>query len=429
MFILKILIVGRGGREHTLAWKAAQSQLAEKVFVAPGNDGMTDVATIVPISETDNQALLQFAKEEGIDLTIVGPEVPLLNGVVNDFKNAGLAVFGPTKEAALIEGSKKFAKEIMVKYDIPTGAYESFTSFEEAKSYVEKQGAPIVIKADGLAAGKGVVVAETVEVAVEALRDMLEDAKFGEASSSVVIEEFLAGEEFSLMAFVNGEDVYPMVIAQDHKRAYDNDEGPNTGGMGAYSPVPQIPNDVVAEAVETILKPTAKALVKEGRAFTGILYAGLILTEKGPKVIEFNARFGDPETQVVLPRLETDFVELVKNLIEGKDVELSWSDKAVLGVVLASKGYPGDYEKNMPIGSLSYDDDNALLFHAGTKKVDGQFVTDGGRVVVVSALGDTVLEAQQNAYKVVKQIENPATFYRSDIGTKALKAALLNENK
>ncbi|MED4454741.1 phosphoribosylamine--glycine ligase [Metabacillus fastidiosus] len=426
---MKILIIGRGGREHTLAWKVSQSKLAEKVFVAPGNDGMTDVASIVPISENDNTGLLQFAKEEGIDLTIVGPEVPLLNGVVNDFKNAGLAVFGPEKEAALIEGSKKFAKEIMVKYDIPTGAYESFTSYEEAKNYVEKQGAPIVIKADGLAAGKGVVVAETVETAVEALQEMLEDAKFGEASSSVVVEEFLAGEEFSLMAFVNGENVYPMVIAQDHKRAYDNDEGPNTGGMGAYSPVPQIPNAVVEEAVATILKPTAKALVKEGRAFTGILYAGLILTEKGPKVIEFNARFGDPETQVVLPRLETDLVELLKNLLDGKDVELSWSDKAVLGVVLASKGYPGDYEKNAPIGSLEYSGEDSFIFHAGTKKVDGQFVTDGGRVVVVSALGDTVLEAQKNAYEVVKQIENPATFYRSDIGTKALNTALLNENK
>lgn len=429
MSILKILIIGRGGREHTLAWKVSQSKLAEKVFVAPGNDGMTDVASIVPISENDNAGLLQFAKEEGIDLTIVGPEVPLLNGVVNDFKNAGLAVFGPEKEAALIEGSKKFAKEIMVKYDIPTGAYESFTSYEEAKNYVEKQGAPIVIKADGLAAGKGVVVAETIETAVEALQEMLEDAKFGEASSSVVVEEFLAGEEFSLMAFVNGENVYPMVIAQDHKRAYDNDEGPNTGGMGAYSPVPQIPNAVVEEAVATILKPTAKALVKEGRAFTGILYAGLILTEKGPKVIEFNARFGDPETQVVLPRLETDLVELLKNLLDGKDVELSWSDKAVLGVVLASKGYPGDYEKNAPIGSLEYSGEDSFIFHAGTKKVDGQFVTDGGRVVVVSALGDTVLEAQKNAYEVVKQIENPATFYRSDIGTKALNAALLKENK
>ncbi|MED4402022.1 phosphoribosylamine--glycine ligase [Metabacillus fastidiosus] len=426
---MKILIIGRGGREHTLAWKVSQSKLAEKVFVAPGNDGMTDVASIVPISENDNAGLLQFAKEEGIDLTIVGPEVPLLNGVVNDFKNAGLAVFGPEKEAALIEGSKKFAKEIMVKYDIPTGAYESFTSYEEAKNYVEKQGAPIVIKADGLAAGKGVVVAETIETAVEALQEMLEDAKFGEASSSVVVEEFLAGEEFSLMAFVNGENVYPMVIAQDHKRAYDNDEGPNTGGMGAYSPVPQIPNAVVEEAVATILKPTAKALVKEGRAFTGILYAGLILTEKGPKVIEFNARFGDPETQVVLPRLETDLVELLKNLLDGKDVELSWSDKAVLGVVLASKGYPGDYEKNAPIGSLEYSGEDSFIFHAGTKKVDGQFVTDGGRVVVVSALGDTVLEAQKNAYEVVKQIENPATFYRSDIGTKALNAALLKENK
>jgi phosphoribosylamine--glycine ligase len=382
---------------------------------------MNDLATRVSISESDNKGLLDFAKEKNIDLTIVGPEVPLLNGIVNEFEKAGLKVFGPSKEAALIEGSKNFAKEIMFKYNIPTADYQTFTALEEAKAYVEEKGAPIVIKADGLAAGKGVTVAETLDVAIDSLTEMLEDGKFGAASQSVVVEEFLAGEEFSLMAFVKGEKVYPMVIAQDHKRAYDNDEGPNTGGMGAYSPVPQISEQVVAIAVETILKPAAKALVSEGRSFTGILYAGLILTTDGPKVIEFNARFGDPETQVVLPRLESDLVESLLAILDDKPVELTWSSKAVLGVVLASKGYPNEYEKGLPIGQLTEKHDEAVIFHAGTKKVDDQFVNNGGRVLVVSGYGDTISEAQENAYELVEQVAAPALFYRKDIGNKAIK--------
>lgn len=418
---MKVLIIGQGGREHALVWKAAQSNLVEEVFVAPGNDGMNDLATRVSISESDNKGLLDFAKEKNIDLTIVGPEVPLLNGIVNEFEKAGLKVFGPSKEAALIEGSKNFAKEIMFKYNIPTADYQTFTALEEAKAYVEEKGAPIVIKADGLAAGKGVTVAETLDVAIDSLTEMLEDGKFGAASQSVVVEEFLAGEEFSLMAFVKGEKVYPMVIAQDHKRAYDNDEGPNTGGMGAYSPVPQISEQVVATAVETILKPAAKALVSEGRSFTGILYAGLILTTDGPKVIEFNARFGDPETQVVLPRLESDLVESLLAILDDKPVELTWSSKAVLGVVLASKGYPNEYEKGLPIGQLTEKHDEAVIFHAGTKKVDDQFVNNGGRVLVVSGYGDTISEAQENAYELVEQVAAPALFYRKDIGNKAIK--------
>jgi phosphoribosylamine--glycine ligase len=418
---MKVLIIGQGGREHALVWKAAQSNLVEEVFVAPGNDGMNDLATRVSISESDNQGLLEFAKEKNIDLTIVGPEVPLLNGVVNDFEAAGLKVFGPRKEAALIEGSKNFAKEIMFKYNIPTADYQTFTDLDEAKAYVEEKGAPIVIKADGLAAGKGVTVAETLDVAIDSLTEMLEDGKFGDASSSVVVEEFLAGEEFSLMAFVKGEQVYPMVIAQDHKRAYDNDEGPNTGGMGAYSPVPQISEQVVKTAVETILKPAAKALVSEGRSFTGILYAGLILTTDGPKVIEFNARFGDPETQVVLPRLESDLVESLLAILDDKPVELVWTSKAVLGVVLASNGYPNEYEKGQAIGQLTEKHDEAVIFHAGTKKVEDQFVNNGGRVLVVSGYGDTISEAQENAYELVEKIASPALFYRKDIGNKAIK--------
>lgn len=418
---MKVLIIGQGGREHALVWKAAKSNLVNEVFVAPGNDGMDDLATRVPVSESDTQGLLAFAKEKNIDLTIVGPEVPLLNGVVNEFEAAGLKIFGPTKEAALIEGSKNFAKELMVKYDIPTADYQTFTSLDEAKAYVEEKGAPIVIKADGLAAGKGVTVAETVDVAIESLTEMLEGGKFGEASQSVVVEEFLAGEEFSLMAFVKGEKVYPMVIAQDHKRAYDNDEGPNTGGMGAYSPVPQISDEIVQTAVETIVKPAAKALVSEGRSFTGILYAGLILTTAGPKVIEFNARFGDPETQVVLPRLESDLIESLLAILDEKPVELVWSQKAVLGVVLASKGYPDEYEKGLPIGSMTATNEEAVIFHAGTKKVEDQFVNNGGRVVVVSGFGDTILEAQKQAYELVEKVAAPALFYRTDIGYKAIK--------
>ncbi|MDQ0230220.1 phosphoribosylamine--glycine ligase [Metabacillus malikii] len=418
---MKVLIIGQGGREHALAWKVAQSKLVTEVFVAPGNDGMQELATLVPISETDNEALLAFAQKEKIDFTFVGPEVPLLNGIVNVFQEAGLKIFGPTKEAALIEGSKNFAKELMIKYNIPTADYQTFTDVEQAKAYIKEKGAPIVIKADGLAAGKGVTVAETLDTAIDSVTDMLEGAKFGDASSSVVVEEFLAGEEFSLMAFVNGEKVYPMVIAQDHKRAYDNDEGPNTGGMGAYSPVPQISEDIVQTAVKTILEPAAKALVSEGRSFTGILYAGLILTAEGPKVIEFNARFGDPETQVVLPRLESDLIEALLAILADKPVELKWSEKAVLGVVLASKGYPNEYAKGQPIGTLSEKEDAAVIFHAGTKKAGSEFVNNGGRVIVVSGYGDTIQDAQQQAYQLVEKVASPALFYRKDIGNKAIK--------
>ncbi|KEZ48232.1 phosphoribosylamine--glycine ligase [Metabacillus indicus] len=418
---MNILIIGRGGREHAIAWKASQSKLADKVFAAPGNDGMSTVAELVAIDESNTQELVAFALGNQVGLTIVGPEVPLLNGVVDAFQEAGLKVFGPTKAAALIEGSKKFAKELMLANSIPTASYDSFTSFEEAKQYVLEKGAPIVIKADGLAAGKGVTVALTVEEAVGCLREFLEDAKFGEASSSVVIEEFLEGEEFSLMAFVNGEDVYPMVIAQDHKRAYDHDEGPNTGGMGAYSPVPQIPDASVLQAVETVLKPAARGMIANGTPFTGILYAGLILTAEGPKVIEFNARFGDPETQVVLPRLESDLIEVLLDILDGEKAELKWRDEAVMGVVLASKGYPDAYKKGEAIGSLLPGFEQGALFHAGTKKEGQQYVTDGGRVLAVVAYGSDLLEAQTQVYEYVAEVASDALFYRKDIGAKATK--------
>ncbi|OIJ13668.1 phosphoribosylamine--glycine ligase [Anaerobacillus alkalilacustris] len=418
---MKILVIGSGGREHAIAWKVAQSKKVEQVFVAPGNDGMTDVAKLVPISENDHTAIIDFAKQEKIDLTIVGPEVPLLNGLVNDLQENGLLAFGPRKEAALIEGSKSFAKEIMKKYDIPTGFFETFTNFEDAKAYVEEKGAPIVIKADGLAAGKGVVVAMTNEEAISALENMLQKDAFGDAGKKVVIEEYLAGEELSLMAFVHDEVVIPMVGAQDHKRVFDGDEGPNTGGMGAYSPVPQFSQNDVDDAVEKILIPMAKAMKQEGRLFTGILYAGLMMTSNGAKVIEFNARFGDPETQVVLPRLENDLVDVLLALLNEEKVELTWSDNAVVGVVLASKGYPGSYEKGNKFTGLDQLEKETLTFHAGTKKVDGDFVTNGGRVLLLARADRDLLEAQKAVYKELVHIQSDALFYRKDIGSKAIK--------
>ncbi|MDA1652076.1 phosphoribosylamine--glycine ligase [Bacillus cereus group sp. MYBK71-2] len=416
---MNVLVIGRGGREHALAWKFAQSEKVEKVYVAPGNEGMRDIATPVDIDENDFDALVLFAKENHVELTFVGPEIPLMNGIVDRFKEEGLRVFGPNKAAAVIEGSKAFTKELMKKYNIPTAAYETFTDYEEAVQYIQKVGAPIVIKADGLAAGKGVTVAMTLEEALKATKEMLQDVKFGEASKKVVIEEFLDGQEFSLMAFVNGKTVYPMVIAQDHKRAFDGDKGPNTGGMGAYSPVPQIPESAVEEAIKTVLHPTAKAMIQENRSFTGILYAGLILTNDGPKVIEFNARFGDPETEVVLPRLENDLVDVCNAILDESELTLQWSEEAVIGVVLASKGYPEAYKKGDIINGLDALQD-VIVFHAGTAMKHGDFVTNGGRVLFVACKANSLQEAKDKVYKEIGKIESDGLFYRSDIGYRAI---------
>ncbi len=416
---MNVLVIGRGGREHALAWKFAQSEKVEKVYVAPGNEGMRDVATPVDIDENDFDALVLFAKENNVGLTFVGPEIPLMNGIVDRFKEEGLRVFGPNKAAAVIEGSKAFTKELMKKYDIPTAAYETFTDYEEAVKYIQKVGAPIVIKADGLAAGKGVTVAMTLEEALQAVKEMLQDVKFGAASKKVVIEEFLDGQEFSLMAFVNGTIVHPMVIAQDHKRAFDGDKGPNTGGMGAYSPVPQIPESAVQEAIQTVLHPTAKAMIQENRSFTGILYAGLILTNDGPKVIEFNARFGDPETEVVLPRLENDLVDVCNAVLDESELTLQWSKEAVIGVVLASKGYPEAYKKGEIINGLDALQD-VIVFHAGTAMKHGDFVTNGGRVLFVACKANSLQEAKDKVYKEISKIESDGLFYRSDIGYRTI---------
>lgn len=417
---MNILIIGSGGREHALAWKAAQSKRVNTVYVAPGNDGMSDVATPVPIAQDDHDQLVQFAKENGVELTIVGPEVPLMNGIVNRFQEEGLTIFGPTKEAALLEGSKSFAKALMKKYDIPTGYYETFTDYDRAVQYVKEQGAPIVIKADGLAAGKGVVVAMTEEQAIDALKAMLKEGAFGKASEQVVIEQYLDGEELSLMAFVHRNTVIPMVGVQDHKRAYDGDKGPNTGGMGAYTPVPQFSQTEVDEAVKTILQPMADALVSEGIPFTGILYAGLMMTKDGPKVIEFNARFGDPETQVVLPQLESDLIDVIFELLNGEKPELVWANEAVIGVVLASEGYPGEYKKGTPIHGLDQVTDDILIFHAGTKKEDGVWKTNGGRVLLFAAKAETLQAAQKRVYEQISQLHLPGLFYRKDIADKAI---------
>ena len=416
---MKVLVVGSGGREHAIAKQFNEAPSVEKVFVAPGNDGMKNDAEVVAIDAMDFAALAAFAKENDVALTFVGPEQPLAGGIVDFFNEQGLVIFGPTQAAAQIEGSKSYAKEIMKKYDIPTAAYETFTEADKAVAYIKEQGAPIVIKADGLAAGKGVIVAMTEEEAIEAVEDMIGNQRFGDSSSKVVIEEFLDGEEFSFMSFVHKGQIYPMVIAQDHKRAYDGDKGPNTGGMGAYSPVPQISEDVVQVAYDTIVAPTVKAMDEEGVSFTGILYAGLILTEKGPKVIEFNARFGDPETQVVLPRMASDFGEFMLALMNEKQYDLEWHKEAMLGVVVAAEGYPGDVEKGNALPELS--DIELPVFHAGTKQVDGQFVGNGGRVLLVAAKADSLKEAQQKVYAELAKKEWTNFFFRSDIGWRTFK--------
>ncbi|WP_270893965.1 phosphoribosylamine--glycine ligase [Listeria welshimeri] len=419
---MNLLVVGSGGREHAISKKLLESNNVEKVYCAPGNDGMRlDDIELVAISETDKAALIAFAKEKSIGFVIVGPEVPLLEGVVDALEEAGIKAFGPKANAALIEGSKDFAKQFMEKYAIPTAASRTFTDYEEAKAYLDERGVPIVIKADGLAAGKGVTVALEMEEAVLALKDMMLEEKFGDASLKVVIEDFLAGEEFSLMAFVNGEEVYPMAIAQDHKRAYEGDKGPNTGGMGAYSPVPHISETVVEEAVKNILRPAAKGMVNEGRYFRGILYAGLILTESGPKVIEFNARFGDPETQVVLPRLESDFAALIEALLNNEKPDVRFKKEGItLGVVLASAGYPEHYEKGNKLTGLADISNDVVIYHSGTKQNEsGDFVSNGGRVLLLAKEAETMSRARTLLYPEMEKLDNPNFFYRMDIGTKA----------
>ncbi|MFI3053266.1 phosphoribosylamine--glycine ligase [Streptococcus sp. 2018WUSS102] len=420
---MKLLVVGSGGREHAVAKKLLESEQVEQVFVAPGNDGMIlDGIELVNIGISEHSALINFAKENDIAWTFVGPDDALAAGIVDDFEQAGLKAFGPSRLAAELEWSKEFAKQIMVKYGIPTAAFGTFSNFEEAKAYIEEQGAPIVVKADGLALGKGVVVAETVEQAVEAAREMLLDNKFGDSGARVVIEEFLAGEEFSLFALVNGDQFYIMPTAQDHKRAFDGDQGPNTGGMGAYAPVPHLPQSVVDTAVDTIVKPILDGMIAEGRSYLGVLYAGLILTDQGPKVIEFNARFGDPETQIILPRLTSDFAQNIDDILHKRPTQLTWLDSGVtLGVVVASNGYPLDYEKGVELPAKTEGD--ITTYYAGARFAENSraLLSNGGRVYMLVTTADTVQEAQEKIYSELKNQDTTGLFYRTDIGSKAVK--------
>ncbi|BBE39329.1 phosphoribosylamine--glycine ligase [Streptococcus dysgalactiae] len=420
---MKLLVVGSGGREHAIAKKLLESDGVEAVFVAPGNDGMTlDGLQLVDIAISEHSRLIAFAQENDIAWTFIGPDDALAAGIVDDFNTAGLQAFGPSRLAAELEWSKDFAKEIMVKYQVPTAAYGTFSDFEEAKAYILEQGAPIVVKADGLALGKGVVVAERVDQAVEAAHEMLLDNKFGDSGARVVIEEFLEGEEFSLFAFVNGDKFYMMPTAQDHKRAYDGDKGPNTGGMGAYAPVPHISQDVVDQVVETIVKPVLNGMIAEGRPYLGILYAGLILTDEGPKVIEFNARFGDPETQIILPRLTSNFAQNITDILDQKDTTITWLEEGLtLGVVVASEGYPLAYDKGVVLPAKS--EGEIVTYYAGAKfSADGQaLLSNGGRVYMLVTTADDVSAAQTRIYQELDKQKRPGLFYRNDIGSKALK--------
>ena len=414
---MNVLVIGSGGREHAIVEAISRSPKAPKIYAAPGNAGIAQLAECVAIKDTEVDKLLEFAKANAIDLTVVGPEAALAAGVVDAFRAAGLKIFGPTKAAAEIEASKDFAKRLMVKYDVPTAAYETFSDFDAALAYVKKGSLPTVLKYDGLAAGKGVVIATTMEEAEATLRDMLLDTRFGKGS--VVIEEFLTGEEFSLMCFVAGNKICAMPVAQDHKRAYDNDEGPNTGGMGAYTELPFISEEDHAYAMEKIMQRVADAMVAEGTPFTGVLYGGLMKTPNGIKVIEFNARFGDPETEVVLPRLKSDAIDVFMAVASNEQPAAEWSEGATLGIVLASKGYPGDYTKGYVIRGVERVE--SKVYHMGTAMKDGELVTNGGRVMFVVAEAPTLREAQQKAMEDVERIECDNLFHRNDIGAKAFR--------
>ncbi len=419
---MKILIIGRGGREHALCEKVKESPLVNKVYVAPGNPGMASCAELLPYTECQQEELVHFARMEKVDLVLIGPEQPLMDGLADRFREGGLKVFAPTRKAAEIEGSKAFAKRLMTKYNIPTAAYGAFDNYQAARAYLDRCPIPVVIKADGLAAGKGVVVAETRAEAEEALEEMLLEKRHGTASSVVVIEEFLAGEEFSLMALVHGGLVVPLEIAQDHKRAYDGDLGPNTGGMGAYSPVPQIDRSAVRESVDTVLKPAVQALLAEDRFFSGILYAGLILTKEGPKVIEFNARLGDPETQVVLPRLKSDLVEAIVTLMAGREPKLEWDPQPMLGVVVASDGYPEHCAQGAKLQVAAPVENGLRIYYSGVKGGSaGELITTGGRIFLLTASGATLAAAQNRVYNALNKLALPGLFYRTDIGGRALR--------
>lgn len=422
---MKVLVIGSGAREHAIAHALLSGNSVSEVTVAPGNPGMRlDGINTTQLDPSNHAALIDFVKDNQVDWVFVGPEVPLIQGIVDDFEANGIKAFGPNKAAAQIEGSKDFAKQLMERHGIPTAKYHTFDELATAEAYVRDHGAPIVVKADGLAAGKGVTVAMDLDTALKALEDIFVDHRFGAAGAKVVIEDYLEGQEFSLMSFVNGTEFWPMPISQDHKRAFDGDKGPNTGGMGAYSPVPQISQDVVDTAIETIVRPTVQAMADEGTPFTGILYAGLIATADGPKVIEFNARFGDPETEVVLPRLTSDFGEGINAILNNETPTFTWEDdnKTTLGVVLASNGYPTNVVKGAAIPEIPVDESSHVYYAGVTTDADGKLVANSGRVLLLETTADDIRSAQDKIYGVLDKLDTTGMFYRHDIGAKALNA-------
>lgn len=421
---MKVLLIGSGGREHALAWKLAASPLLEKLYCAPGNPGIATVAELVDISADDHKALIAFAKDKQIDLVVVGPEAPLVAGLSDEMRAEGIRVFGPSKAAAQLEGSKGFTKDLCARFDIPTGAYGRFNNAPKAKAYIRQQGAPIVVKADGLAAGKGVVVAMTLDEALDAVDACFEGA-FGSAGAEVVVEEFLDGEEASFFCICDGKTALPLGSAQDHKRVGDGDTGPNTGGMGAYAPAPVMTPEIVERTMRELIEPTMRGMAEIGAPFSGILFLGLMIGKDGPKLIEYNTRFGDPECQVLMMRLNTDLLALINAAVDGKldEVSLDWKDQPALTVVMAAEGYPSNVKKGSVIRDLGKLEgiDGVKVFHAGTAEKDGNIVANGGRVLNVTAIADTVAEAQAKAYEAVKRIDWPEGFYRSDIGWRAVE--------
>ncbi|MFC1809654.1 phosphoribosylamine--glycine ligase [Candidatus Omnitrophota bacterium] len=422
---VRILVIGSGGREHALVWKIRQSELVEVVYAAPGNAGMNNIAECVPIDVLDIDGLVNFAKEKNIDLTVVGPEAPLVAGIADRFQEEGLLVFGPTKEGAQLEGSKVFSKNIMNAAGVPTAKHETFADPALAKEHVINSEPPFVIKVDGLAAGKGVIIAHSAEEGIEAIDSILGEHSFGEAGNRIIVEEYLEGEELSAIVFTDGENVLPLVTSQDHKRAFDHDEGPNTGGMGAVSPSPLVNQDDVAVIVNKAIVPIIRELKHREIAFRGIIYAGLMITKKGPMVLEYNVRFGDPEIQAILPRLRSDIVPILFEVALGKIAmnSLSWDARPCVAIVMASKGYPGSYEKGSEINGLeTVDNAEVTAFHAGTTFNDEKkIVTNGGRVLAVAALGDNMKDAQQKAYQAMEKIKCDNLFFRTDIGEKAIR--------
>lgn len=421
---MKVLLIGSGGREHALAWKLAASPLLEKLYCAPGNPGIATVAELVDISVDDHKALIAFTKDKKIDLVVVGPEAPLVAGLSDEMRAEGIRVFGPSKAAAQLEGSKGFTKDLCARFDIPTGAYGRFNNAPKAKAYIRQQGAPIVVKADGLAAGKGVVVAMTLDEALDAVDACFEGA-FGSAGAEVVVEEFLDGEEASFFCICDGKTALPLGSAQDHKRVGDGDTGPNTGGMGAYAPAPVMTPEIVERTMRELIEPTMRGMAEIGAPFSGILFLGLMIGKDGPKLIEYNTRFGDPECQVLMMRLDSDLLALINAAVDGKldEVSLNWKDQPALTVVMAAEGYPSNVKKGSVIRGLDKLEgmDGVKVFHAGTAEKDGNIIANGGRVLNVTAIADTVAEAQAKAYEAVKRVDWPEGFYRSDIGWRAVE--------